>query len=178
MQIGFLKDEFFVKPLNSKVDFYSYFKGRSAGTLDFVESGGSIKYDLIGTGFANLYLISDRIISVLSTRRITGWGTFPVRIFDSKRNEIKGYFGFAIKGSCGNLDDSKSTILKKEDKIARSQYEIRKGLYFDITAWDNSDIFSPEGKMFIFVTETVKKCLENFTNIAFQDIREIEMLNY
>src|SRR5258708_3256922 len=102
MQIGFMKDEFFVKPGNSAMDFYSLFKGTEMMVPQtFVQAGGTVKYDLIGTGFAGLYLISERIESILKSNGITGWETFRVNVFDNENKRINGYFGFSIKGRCG-----------------------------------------------------------------------------
>jgi len=141
----------------------------------FVQAGGTVKYDLIGTGFAGLYLISERIESILKSNGITGWETFRVNVFDNENKRINGYFGFSIKGRCGILDDSKSVTVQKENKFGVA-YKVKRGLYFDPTAWDKTDIFSPDGKMFIFVTERVVRVLEKLKNINFHDISQIEMM--
>ena len=43
----------------------------------------------------------------------SGWKTYPITLLDKANNEIKGYNGFSVTGSCGPIDYSKSKIVEK-----------------------------------------------------------------
>jgi len=155
------------------------FKGESRpdGEIYFKRHMGKNVYDLIPTGFAYLYLVSEKVHDLLRSNKVSGWNTFPVKVFDSQKNEISGYYGFSVTGRCGPIDSSKS---KKVNKPAPTPYgkpyDALEGLYFLPGSWDGSEIFSPSNTAHTFVTEKVKELFEQerITNAEFEKITESE----
>ena len=76
--------------------------------LEFVHAEGRRRLDLVGTGYAMLYLVSDRFIDVLSGAKFTGWTTYPVRIVDESGHEVSGYHGLSVRGRSGALDPERA----------------------------------------------------------------------
>ncbi|MGN6370569.1 MAG: hypothetical protein ACTHN5_20140 [Phycisphaerae bacterium] len=95
-------------------------------------------FDLIGTGWHNRYLLSERVVDVLSANRLRGWSTYPVKMVDPKGDEIHGYFGLSITGRGGPIDKTKRDIVG-ESRTGRCLKT--KGVSFDEKNWDGSDIF-------------------------------------
>eukprot|EP01132_Coremiostelium_polycephalum_P000319 gene319-410_t len=79
----------------------------------FKQVYGKKLQDMLDTGWPGLFLISDRMKSVLEENQLTGWKTFSVQVFDKKGEGIPGYHGFSITGRCGEIDYSKSPIIEK-----------------------------------------------------------------
>ena len=174
----FRKDEVYVAPIDGNLDFMKLFKGSSTmyDTIIFKQKGGEVLYDLIITGFGGLYILSDNVYETLIKNGVTGWSTYPIEIFDKSGFSVDGYQGLSVTGKCGKLDESKSIIISK---ISKGQaINLRKGLYFDKASWDGSDIFSPEGSMHTFVTERVVNLLSKFSNMVFDNIKDIERFVY
>lgn len=135
--------------------------------------------DFLSCGFPVISLVSERFIDTLKAGGFSGWRTFPVTILGKDKQEISGYSGLAITGRCGPLDNSRSerrTLPAKWPAVrpVPAWY----GLYFDLSTWDGSDLFMPEGTGFIFVTEPAKSALEKakLTNLHFTRLTEVERL--
>src|ERR1700761_4342310 len=79
----------------------------------FKQKYGTRTDDIIRTGTAILFLISDKMRSVLEDNQFTGWKTFEVKILDKENKEITGYHGLSITGRCGPIDYNKSEIIEK-----------------------------------------------------------------
>jgi hypothetical protein len=139
-------------------------------------SGGRV-YDLVETGWASLYLLSDRVISALHQHQITGWKTYPATVYDKKSNLVPGFSIFAVTGRAGPIDNSMSEIIQKDPPVPEGNpYQVRKGRYFDLSTWDGSDIFILKNSLAIVVTEKVKNVLAPLKpkNIRLQPITDIE----
>ncbi len=52
--------------------------------------------DILGTGTATLFLISEKFCSLLKDADLTGWQTFEVKVLDKKGIEVPGYYGLSI----------------------------------------------------------------------------------
>jgi hypothetical protein len=52
--------------------------------VNFKYESGKIFRDILDTGWHILYLISDKLKHVLEISKITGWKTFPIKIYDKK----------------------------------------------------------------------------------------------
>ena len=138
---------------------------------------GSKIFDLIETGWASLYLISDRIFDAFEENNITGWKKYCAEVYDKKGEPINGYSVLSVTGRCGPIDDDKSELIWKDPPVPEgSRYQVRMGMYFDISTWDNSDIFIPENSLAIVVTEKVKEVLDNLkvSNFNIQPVSMIE----
>lgn len=145
--------------------------------IEFVRDEGRRPRDLIGTTYATLVLVSDRLLSLLEEHGFTGWATFPARVLLDDGDELKGYHGFAVTGRCGPIDDSLSEEITIPSPVpgGRAGSGLR-GLCFPPETWDGSDVFTAEGYTGIFVVERVKEALEQaqITNVDLRRLSEIE----
>jgi hypothetical protein len=147
--------------------------------IRFHHDEGRRLYDLVGTTWALLKLVSDRVKSVLAENRFTGWTTYPVEIYDRRGEPVGGYNGFAVTGRCGPIDESLSSVLTLPPAVpAGEALPHRIGLRFQPEAWDGSDVFSPDGTAWAFVTEPVRDALvqAKATNLTLTRITEVEQL--
>jgi hypothetical protein len=111
----------------------------------------SIPFDVYKGGQATDFLwsqsvwlicISQRTVDLLGEYQITGWSTYPVEIFDRKRNPLPDYHGFAVTGPVCDLDRSRSTLIDKPPPVPGGKgYQVYRGLYFSESQWDGSDMF-------------------------------------
>jgi len=138
--------------------------------------GGAPK-DVIWTGHAVPVIVSDRFIEILRREKFTGWSTYPVKVYGKDCKEIPGYHGLAITGRAGPIDESKSEIVVR-DPIAPGGRPLirRKGLYFDPTTWDGSDLFLCGKWGGIFIRGNVKRTLERakVRNVSYAVTTEVE----
>ena len=119
--------------------------------------GGKKMTDFMNSGWGSvLSPISDKVVSLLTEKKITGWKTYPIRVFDKNGVEIYGYHGFTITGRCRDLDLS---LLKEriEYQYCASGpiYYHYKGIPLDLSSWDGSDIFLLAGTGFMFMHKKV-----------------------
>jgi hypothetical protein len=135
---------------------------------------GNRLLDLIGTTWAVLQIVSDRVIDVLQRSDFGGWSTYPVEI---SREELKisGYQGLSVVGRCGSI--SHEDVMLEPAVPEGESVEGWRGIYFDPDSWDGSDLFSPEGTASFIVTADVKRALEAIgaTNFNFTRLTEFEM---
>lgn len=145
--------------------------------IEFVQLEGRTAYDMLGTDYGVLKLCSDTVIRAFEQHRLTGWATFPVRLSLKDGSVLKGYHGLAVTGRCGPIDDrfSEEVILPPLGPGGSSERGLR-GLCFDPSTWDGSDVFTPQTAAAIFVTHQVMTALQNarVTNISFARLSEIE----
>jgi hypothetical protein len=138
---------------------------RPSAPMEFIRAEGRRPYDLIGTTYASLKLVS------------TGWTTFPVTVLLEDGSELEDYEGLAVTGRCGSIDDSLSEEILLPPPVPGGQagYGLR-GLCFQPESWDGSDVFTAEGYAGIFVVERVKDALEqaHVTNVDLRRLSEIE----
>jgi len=146
----------------------------------FKQEYGKKLQDMFDTGTASLYLISDKMKTVLEDNHLTGWQTFAVKVFTKKGEEISGYHGLSITGRCGEIDDSKSEIIEKRLVPNGTIGRFRKGLYVGLDKWDGSDFFLPEKYLGTIVTSRAAEILNKsrLTNIRLQNLADIEILDF
>lgn len=133
--------------------------------------------DILTTGWVSLYLISDKLKSVLEENKLTGWKTFPIKLLDKKGNEITGYHGFSVVGLCGPIDHTKSEIFQKKLSEGGTLCNFYKGRYIGFDKWDGSDFFHPEGNFGIIVTSRAAEVLRKnkITNLFLENLAEVEI---
>jgi hypothetical protein len=143
----------------------------------FKQEYGNKLQDILDTGWPSLYLISDKMKTILEDSDLTGWETFAVKVLDKKGQEIQGYHGLSITGRCGKIDYNKSEIIERQLVPNGPLVKYYKGLHVDLDKWDGKDFFIPEKYFGIMTTqraaETLKK--NKLTNIKFENLSEIEM---
>lgn len=97
--------------------------------------------DLIGTYWANVFLVSDRLSKAMRKLRLSGWRTLPVSVKDEPDLDnrlallvITGRAG-PVYGACGQTRPGVDVI----------------GQYLDPNEWDGSDLFLPANRRSILV---------------------------
>lgn len=159
-------------------DFYKLFKGEfiPEHVVECIPSLGSKTFDFLNSGYAGLYMVSKKIIELFNNNAISGWSSIPVRI---KGYEGYEYYLFTVTGRCSAIDYEKSEAsIKAPFTTTGRPVEAKRGLYFDLSSWDGSDVFTPEESMFTFVTEKVEKLLykNKVTNLIIENITKFELL--
>ena len=116
---------------------------------------GSRLRDVLDTGYPPAYLISDRFRDLLTENNVTGWKTYPIRLYDKKGNPINGYNGLSFTGEGGDFDAwpeyNEDIPWYEKDRLTK------KGIY-NINNWDGSDIFMIRGA--VLMTERVMKLIK------------------
>lgn len=143
----------------------------------FVLRSGKEFSDLLDTRRAALFLISDRMRSVLEENHLTGWKTFPVRLLDKSENEIVGYHGLSITGRCGPIDVSKSEIIYKRRVPEGPICKFYKGLHVGLDVWDGTDFFLPKHYYGPSITSKAADIIKSnkLTNIKLTNLADIEI---
>ena len=118
------------------------------------QQDGKTFRDFLDTGWPPVYLVSDRIITLLNENRITGWQSYPIVLYDKKGNLIEGYSGFSVIGKGGNYSMAWERGFDKEKK---KHFIESRGLY-DLSQWDGSDFFLVSDE--ILITERTMKLLK------------------
>lgn len=52
--------------------------------IAFKQGTGNNLLDILDTGFPGLYLISERLKAILEDNHLTGWKTYPIKLYDKK----------------------------------------------------------------------------------------------
>ena len=129
---------------------YEYFQF----PIVFRQYDGKRLRDFLDTGWPPVYLISDRVVSLLKDNLITGWHNYSIKLFDKKGNSIEGYSGFSVLGKGGKYSKVWDRGYNKE---THESFIENRGLY-DLGQWDGSDFFMVHGG--IIITERVMKLMK------------------
>jgi hypothetical protein len=147
----------------------------------FKQADGKILHDILDTGWASLYLISDNMKNILLENNISGWKSYPIKLYDRKNNEIQGYNGFSIIGKCNaKAKFRKDSMFEKRLIINGPLAKYYKGLNIDFTKWDGSDFFIPKGSLRIVITQNLQDIILNhkLTNVNIRNIKDIEVSDF
>jgi len=146
----------------------------------FKQGYGEKLQDVLDTGWAGLYLISDKMKDILEDNNLIGWEAFSVKILDKYKQEIQNYHGLSITGRCGPIDYSKSEIIEKRLVPNGPLVKYYKGMHIGLDKWDGSDFFIPEKDFDIIITQRVANILKEnkLTNIKLENIANIEIDDY
>jgi hypothetical protein len=135
---------------------------------------GSRLYDLLESTIPS-YIVSGRLLDVLEAAGATGWSRYSIELHGKANELIEGYSGLVVVGRSGPLQLDRSRV---ETRIGASgkPYKVKIGLYFDEATWDATDVFSPQGTAFVFVTDKVKRALEKakISNMTFTSLNDHE----
>lgn len=139
------------------------------------EDSGKKMTDILDTGSVNLFLISDRLKVLLEKNHLSGWKTYPIKLYDKKNNEIPDYHGFSIIGHCTPIDYEKSEIIEKHMVPTGTIVKFYKGIQVD--NWDGTDFFFPDGSKAIFITKKTADILNKnkITNMRLTDLANEEI---
>lgn len=146
----------------------------------FKQEYGKKLNDMLGIGWPGIYLISDKMCSILEENQFTGWKTYPILLLDKKCNIVKGYQGLSITGRCGSIDYKKSKIIEKSTVEGGpiSKYYI--GLHVGLDKWDGSDFFLPVQFHGTIITSRVAEALKKnkLTNIELENLADYETWDF
>ena len=141
----------------------------------FKQDDGKILRDILDTGHPGLYLISDRMKILLEENKLTGWQTYPIRLYDKKGVELFGYHGFSVIGHCGPISYEKSEIIERRYIPDGPICRYYKGK--SIEDWDGSDFFTPQKNYGIIVTKRAADILKQnkIANLDLENLKEQEI---
>lgn len=165
-------------PIDLKVDHSKLIKGDYTGIdfpVIFKQKYGNKLHDILDTGIVGLFLISDRMKTILEENKLTGWKTFLIKIYDKNGSEIVGYHGLSITGRCGPTSFEKSEIIEKKLVPTGPACKYYKGISID--KWDGMDFFSPDKKYRTFVTKKAADILtkSKLTNLRLENLADHEI---
>jgi hypothetical protein len=106
--------------------------------------------DLIGTSWANLYVVTSRVVQVLEQSDLTGWMTYPVAVA-AGMEEAVGVWLLAVSGRSGSVYGVGGAPRLDVDTL---------GQYLDPTEWDGSDLFVPANQQVILLTAQAAHALD------------------
>ena len=69
----------------------------------FHQEEGKRMRDVLDMRSVGFFVISDRMKDVLEENGFTGWKTYPIQLYDKKKNLISGYSGFTVTGKGGRV---------------------------------------------------------------------------
>lgn len=133
--------------------------------------------DVLDTRYPPAYLISDRLKTLLEENQITGWTSYPIELYDKKKNRIEGYHGFSVVGQAGKMDLSKQPIISIPSGVYNKPVNVYDGGYFDPTTWDGSDFFILKDSYFVIVTKRVYELLKKhkITALEFEQVSKLQL---
>ena len=142
----------------------------------FKQEYGEKLQDILDTGWPGLFLISDKMKTILEDNNLNGWKTFTVKVFDKSGYNINGYHGLSITGRCGKINCNKSKVIELKLVSDGPIVKFYKGMHVDLDKWDGSDFFLPEKNFKILITSKVVEILKNhqLTNVRFENLLDIE----
>ena len=165
--------------VNREIDETVYARGEAdvGKPVIFRHHMGGRRYDILYAG-VGLSLLSDRVINTFRAHKLTGWKTYPVEVYDKKRNLVPGYALFGVTGRAGPLDDESGERVVKSPRVPGGKpVAVRRGQVFNPATWDGNDFFILQGSLHIMVTERVKAALAPLKpkNIDFIPLLEYEV---
>ncbi len=133
--------------------------------------------DFLWSGLIDVVCVSSRVVDLLREHGITGWDTYPVEVYGRKGEPLPGYHGFAVTGPECRRDRSRSQILTRQAVPGGKPFQVYKGLYFDESQWDGSDIFLVRLTAGMVVTEKVYRLFKKakVSNVRFTPLTEVEI---
>lgn len=122
-------------------------------------SEGKKFYDIAHLQDPFNFAVSERVYNLLKESGLTGWSSYEMTI----EGRSEKYYGFQVKGRCGELDTPKEAGFYT-------------GYKFDYDTWDGSDFFSPKDTLLIFCSENVKQFFETnkITNVELMNINAVK----
>ena len=142
---------------------------------------GSVPVDLMGTTFATVNLVSDRLVAVLRSVAHTGWSLFPAELRVRGDQPLPGYHGLTITGRTGPLEDDLAVATMLPPSVPGGEaVPGTRGWCFEPDTWDGSDVFTPEGSASFCVTEPVADVLRisGLRGLRLERMSDIEMIRY
>jgi len=136
--------------------------------------GSSKPGEVIWTRFVGPVLLREDLVNAMKAAGSTGWSTYPVEVKGKSGESLPDYHGLIVLGRCRPVSTERSMRVMKE--FPSGFFPVLRGLAFDETSWDGSDVFMPEdGTAWVFVTEVVRSLISaRAKNVRFTPMEEIE----
>lgn len=165
-------------PIDINIDSFKLINGQYDEInfpVIFKQEYGKKFHDILDTEWPSRYLISEKMKSILEENSLSGWQTYPIKLYDKRENEIFGYHGFSVIGQSGLIDFKKSEIIEIRKVPQGPLCRYYKGIFFD--KWDESDFFIPKNTTFIFITKNAAHVLKEnkITNIELEKLEEMKI---
>ena len=163
---------------NWEIDSSSYIRGEAevGEPIVFRYHMGGRLYDIIEGSFYPLRLLSERVINAFRAHNLTGWKTYPVEVYDKKKNLVPGYALFGITGRAGPMDRKTGERVVVKSRLNPANLEqVRRGMHFDPNTWDGQDFFILDDSRYVMATARVKAAL---ASLKLKNIALIPMLEY
>lgn len=172
------RNSFRAQILNKEIsEEYLFSSEKIKENIEFHWLKGSKFYDIVPTGYPGVYLVSEKVQLILKESGFKGYSLRGIILKDKKNELIKGYQLLSIISKVGPIQNEKSIKKMMPPVVSWSDpYEAYIGLYFDVSTWDGSHFFYPEGTSYIFALDEVKKLFEEhkISNCQFKKVIELE----
>jgi hypothetical protein len=132
--------------------------------------------EVIWTTMGTMVIVAEPVVQLLRAKGFTGWSLYPAAIRDKQGQPVPGYSGLAFTGRCGDIDKARSVQVPRIRPAGI--FPAWKGLFFDPTSWDGSDLFMPGGPVgWKLVVEEVKRAFEQarIRNVEFTPLDQLEV---
>jgi hypothetical protein len=146
--------------------------------LIFKAGRGGKATDVLWAYDVLIYFFSEPLRRLLTEAGVSGWTTYPVELYDRKGNHLPGYQGIAVTGPKCRRDRSRSSIVDKPPPVPGGRgYQVYRGLYFDESQWDGSDMFWVSEGGGIVVTEKLYRLFRRhkIRNVELTPLTEVEI---
>jgi hypothetical protein len=124
------------------------------------------------------FYLKQAVVSLLEDRGLTGWSSYPVMVIDEAGREYPDYAGLVVRGRCGRVSNRHSTAFKKQALRGNSASTWWRGISFDPSTWDGSDLFMPDANQgHILCTEPTRSAFidAGVTQLDFEPMDEVEL---
>lgn len=152
--------------------------GKETDVFDiyFRQISGKTFSDVLNPASVGLFVVSERLISVLKSGDFSGWNALPIKLFDKNGAMLSGYFCLSVTGRSGPLSFENSQIFKKRYMENAPEVQVFKGVRIEADSCGGCDIFVPEGTLHIVVSGKLAEVLRKscLTNLSLLDFEEYE----
>lgn len=166
-----------VEPHGVPLDDFAWIQGVGPdGPIPIRRLMGREPGDIVLGGSPAFLLISRSFQQALQGAEISGWTTYSIHPAADLTESLDGYMGLAVTGRC-QIDDARSIpSLMPPPEPGGTAYRVWKGLYFDPSSWDGSDIFLEPGHAAVFLTSRCRDALEaaRLSDVAFTALADFE----
>lgn len=169
---------FHASPIDLKIEYIDLIKGNYSNfdfPIIFKQTNGKKLTDILDTGFPGLFLISERLVSILEYHDFTGWKTYPIIVLDKQENNVLGYKGLSVTGRSGPIIYKDSNLFEKRKVPDGPLCKFYKGEFVEL--WDGSDFFLPENSIGTVVSKKVADVLNinKVTNLQLINLADAEV---
>ncbi len=132
--------------------------------------------DVLWSTYPPLICISQKVVDILQSNNFTGWGTYPVELYDATGTLVPGHHGFSVKSYAGKRDYSRSELISIPSQVPGWEgHKVYKGTFFDELKWDGSDVFRIQHAVIIIKKEVMAQFKKNhIINVHFTPLPETE----